>query len=77
MADSNPARMQDVNRERLADALDEYATRLREGGAHLQHANADIEGQMGDYVRVRLSLTYTPQEGNELLQSPVEFHKDE
>jgi len=77
MADSDPARMQDVDRERLADALEEYVTRLREGKGFLQKADAEIEGEMEEYVRVHLSLTYTPPEGDELLQSPVEFHKDE
>ena len=75
MADSNPARMEGLDRERLADALEEYVEQLRNGTGHLQNASSEIEGEMGQYVRVHLSLTYTPQEGDELLQSPVEFHK--
>ena len=78
MADTNAARLQtDFDAERFADALEEYAKRLRDGKGYLQSAESNIKGGLDDYARVSVTFEYVPPEHSNVLQNPVQFQRGE
>jgi hypothetical protein len=67
----------DIDLERLGDALIKLGKETKDNKAVIQCAESGIGGSADEYSSVELTIEYIPDNGDFLLQTPIQYEGED